>query len=299
MRKSVAAAASLLLVGFLLAGSFTAADTNAYTVLPEPPNRGSISYVPGLEKNDDDTELPSFKEGLDYWEATRDQIPLTGEIGKDVLTIARSQVGYSSVRADWERSKEGKEAYTRYGEWFGWPYSEWCDMFASFCVYYAGMKDYPAECSCSRHELALKEAGYWRDWNEYIPQIGDLAFIAANEDIGFSSHVGIIEMVLPAKENEAARLVLIEGNIKDKYSKNTLVKRCIRNFDDVIGYGTYEKSDPSDAVISCRADNLLYLMRVNAEPVWEVLEFIGAADTPYAREKFPEKFAEAETGEIK
>ena len=299
MRNPVAAAASLLLAGFLLAGSFTTADTNAYTVLPEPPKGGYVSYFLGLEKNDDDTELPSFKEGLDYWEATRDQIPLTGEIGKDVLTIARSQVGYTSVKADWDPGQEGIEAYTRYGEWYGWKYSDWCDMFASFCVYYAGLTDYPAECSCMRHELLIKEAGYWRDWNEYIPEIGDLAFVTADKDVHFSSHVGVVEMVLPATETEPARLVLIEGNVKNLWRNKNSVKRRVRYFSEVIGYGTYVKGDPLPGTLSTRLDDVPRLMKVDAEPVWEVLEFIGAADTPYAREKFPEKFVESETGETK
>lgn len=299
MQKAGLFAALLLLVGTMCVTPMALAETNAYAVLTELPDGDAMSYVAALESSEEERELPSYTRGLEYWEATRSGVALTGNVGKDVLAIARSQVGYMADRKDWLPDEEGLESYTRYGDWYGSKYCDWCDAFVSFCVYYAGLTDYPSEMSCMRHETSLKAAGYWRDWNEYIPEVGDLAFVMADKNTSFSSHAGIVEMVLPATETEPARLVLIEGNVKDPWQHNNVVSRRIRYFDEVIGYGTYVKRDPLPATLSVRLDNVPHLMRVDAEPVWEVLEFIGAADTPYAREKFPEKFAEAETGETK
>ena len=299
MRKTGLFTASLLLAGTMCVTPMTQAETNAYAVLTELPEGGSMSYVVGLESSEHERDLPAYSHGLEYWEAIRTGIPLTGNIGQDVLAIARSQVGYMADRKDWVPDKEGLESYTRYGDWYGYKYCDWCDAFVSFCVYYAGLTDYPSEMSCMRHEADLKAAGYWRDWNEYIPSPGDIAFLSLDSGVTFASHVGIIEMILPATEEEPAKLVMIEGNVATRSIDPTSVVRIIRSFDDVVGYATYTKSNSKAISLNCRNDNDPCSMLVSSEPVWDVLEFIGATDTVYAHEKFPEKFLEPEeAGEI-
>ncbi len=294
MRKTGIFAASLLLAGAISVMPMAQAETNAYTVLTELPEGGSMSYVVGLESSEHEQDLPAYTCGLEYWEAVRNGIPLTGNIGRDVLTIARSQVGYMADQRDWVPTKEGLESYTRYGDWYGYKYCDWCDAFVSFCTYYAGLTDYPSEMSCMRHEAKLKAAGYWRDWNEYIPSPGDIAFLTLNSDVTFVSHVGIVEMILPATDDEPAKLVLIEGNVAMNAVGPTSVCRCIRSFDEVVGYATFTKGEIKDVPLNCRNDSKPCSMLVSSEPVWEVLTFIGATDTVYAREKFPEQFLETE-----
>ena len=78
-------------------------------------------------------------ESAGEWEAT---IPeLTGETaGENVALVAKSQIGYTQSGRNYEVDDAGgKHGYTRYGAWYGYPYSEWCAMFASFCLHYAGV----------------------------------------------------------------------------------------------------------------------------------------------------------------
>ena len=54
--------------------------------------------------------------------------------------------------------REGvRRGYTRYGAWYGMPYSDWSAMFVSFCLHYAGVEDFPLEASCSEWVADLTE----------------------------------------------------------------------------------------------------------------------------------------------
>ena len=152
---------------------------------------------------------PRWSRSLAYWE--REEFPkitLTGDFQEDLLTIARVQLGYTADKTCYEETASGrKKYYTRYGAWYGSPYSDWCDSFVSFCVYYAGNADYPREYSCERHMFRLKAAGYWREWNAYVPQPGDIAFFALNENSAAPNHVGIVEEVVWDEGDKAGYLI--------------------------------------------------------------------------------------------
>lgn len=292
MRKTLITATAAL----MLASSIPAAlaDTDSDTLLPEPPSRSVVSYSVSAETQEGARPaLPAFRAGLEYWEATRDRYTLTGEIGKDVVRIARSQLGYREKMNICRPNAAGeKKGYTRYGEWYGWRNSDWCDMFVSFCIYYAGNERYPFECSCLRHELALKEAGYWRDWNCYLPQPGDLVFFKHGATNGVS-HAAIVEMVIPARDGEPAKLITIDGNVHDEVDPVNRVKRIEQTFDDVVGYATYTRTAPLPNRPSERDDTCNLLTLCDSKPVWEVLSFIGATDTVYARTAFPDRTVNA------
>jgi|GEM_PF-6346466 len=235
----------------------------------------------------------SWEKSLAYWEQIRGDIPLTGDMGADVLTIARSQLGYS---ADWRRFEvdaSGRIRYsTRYGEWFGWTFSEWCDMFASFCVYYAGKTDYPAEVSCMRHVYALKEAGYWREWNCYIPQAGDLVFFSEKEGSLFPNHVAVIEEVVPGDGTSPSRLITIDGNMPNSDGPTRCVCRMTRSVEDVVGYGTYApgKTYPAGDTVRSQGWQIIgpdseYFVDA---PTEEALRFLGLIGSPYYAYWFPQ-----------
>ena len=80
-------------------------------------------------------------ESAAQWEAT---IPaLSGRrLGENVAIVAKSQVGYTQSEYNYVIDDAGRvHGYTRYGAWYGYPYGEWCAMFASFCLHYAGVSD--------------------------------------------------------------------------------------------------------------------------------------------------------------
>lgn len=260
-----------------------------------------LTFIPSVFADDEDYTyettpikyLKSYKE----WEEVRDEYaPISGDLRQDILTVARSQIGNcaSTTRTKYVDGY-GTKHWTIYGDFMGSPYCEWCDAFASFCVYYGGAGDYPLEISCTRHELALKKSGFWRNWNQYIPRPGDIVFLALSKDGIGSSHVAIVERVVAKKGDKKAYLVTIEGNVSVSNGNGcTGVTRCVRSFDDVVGYGTYEKGDALEQKFTPRHDgnpggdvNDAYSKTL--PPVKDVLLFIGIENTPYYYFWFPEE----------
>lgn len=165
------------------------------------------------------------------WEATLPD-ELTGVYAQDVLAVAESQLGYTESIRNYIVSESGEmQGYTRYGEWYGNPHGDWCAMFASFCLHYAGVEDFPLEASCSKWVADLTEKELYREAGAYEPQPGDLVFFNQDEDEAVD-HVGIVVEMIPADGETPAKLRTIEGNSGNtvKYNKYTL------DDDSIMGY---------------------------------------------------------------
>ena len=238
---------------------------------------------------------PRWSRSLAYWE--REEFPkiaLTGDFQEDLLTIARVQLGYTADKTCYEETASGrKKYYTRYGAWYGSPYSDWCDSFVSFCVYYAGNADYPREYSCERHMFRLKAAGYWREWNAYVPQPGDIAFFALNENSAAPNHVGIVEEVVWDEGDKAGYLITIEGNMDNPKGGMNSVQRVTRPLDKVVGYGTYEQGKVYPEANTFRSTGWTIIDEASIYfieyPQEEALRFLGLYGTRYYQYWFPEE----------
>ena len=78
------------------------------------------------------------------WQSMFDDYPYTGNLQNDLVGIARTQVGYQESTRNFEVGDDGvRRGYTRYGAWYGAPYTDWSAIFVSFCLHYAGAD--PAE----------------------------------------------------------------------------------------------------------------------------------------------------------
>ena len=79
-------------------------------------------------------------ENAGAWEAT-----LPDNMGEywseNLARIAVSQIGVKESDTNYVIGNDGvtKQGITRYGQWYGNPYGDWSAMFASFCLYYAGV----------------------------------------------------------------------------------------------------------------------------------------------------------------
>ncbi len=239
-------------------------------------------------------DKPKRSKSLEYFlKEELPALPLTGNLREDILTVARSQIGYSADRTCYEETESGrKRYYTRYGEWDGATFSDWCDMFVSFCVYFGGARDYPCDSSCSRQARRLKTGGYWREWNCYMPKKGDLVFFAFNKGSRMPTHVGIVEQVIPGEGNEAGKLITIEGNVSNPKGITSCVRRMERTLECVVGYGTYEKGKVYDETYSYRPDFWEVITEDSPSfidyPKAEVLQFLGMYGTRYYEYWFPE-----------
>ena len=160
------------------------------------------------------------------WEQTVAHVKLTGDWSHDMLAIAQSQLGYKESTRNFMVTKSGDhKGYTRYGQWYGFPYGDWCAMFASFCLNYAGIEDFPLDCNCAHWVDVLTEANLYAGSDVYTPKPGDLVFFdqgrksASAPRVAYGAdHVAIAVGMIPATKDTPAKLMTIEGNHNDSVS---------------------------------------------------------------------------------
>ena len=172
-------------------------------------------------------------------------LELSGNWSEDLLAVARTQLGYGESEANYALSSTGGvKGYTRYGAWYGIPYGDWCAMFASFCIRWAGIpeENMPVDCNCSHWINQLAQLGMYASAESYAPKPGDLVFYDFNDD-GISDHVGIVA----AADLNNDTLITIEGNRTDFVETFTL------RYSDagVMGYGLLPVNpDPDSEPVS-------------------------------------------------
>ena len=170
------------------------------------------------------------------WEKTLQGVQLTGLHRQDLLAIARSQLDYRESDKNYLVREDGqtKDGYTRYGDWYGNAYGEWCAMFVSFCLHYAQVPDVPHQASCHMWVRTLETQGIYADAETYTPQPGDIVFIDWNAD-GYADHVGLVEEI-----KEDGTVVTIEGNRSNTVSRGEYPGQDPR----LLGYGLVPEGEP-------------------------------------------------------
>ena len=150
------------------------------------------------------------------WEESVSKVKLTGNWRQDLVAIAKSQLGYNESTKNYIVGEDGETiyGYSRYGAWYGAPYGDWCAMYASFCIRYAGISGMPLDANCPNWIRQLAERGLYHDESDYTPEAGDLIFFDWNDD-GSSDHVGIVVEV------NGEKVKTIEGNSGDTVAYHT------------------------------------------------------------------------------
>lgn len=141
----------------------------------------------------------SSHEKASDWEKT---IPeLTGVSSDDLMRVASSQMGY----------EEGKDGYTRYGDWYGNDDGDWNVMFVSFCLNYAGISSskIPYGAGCWAWQVKLEESGLLvtDKSSELMP--GDLLLVDNDSD-GKCDRAGIVISV------DGSSVSVVEGDVEGK-----------------------------------------------------------------------------------
>ncbi len=175
---------------------------------------------------------------------------------ESVIDVAIEELGYSAT----------KGGYSKYGDWAGGKYAEWCAEFVSWCADQAGQRGgetlldalYPMQTTCRRGVRWFTERGryittrgeiegwgeqwYWEDGapvteRPYIPRRGDLVYI---EWYTYNriDHVGLVEYVTQDADG-AYTIHTIEGNNDMLGPTPTVVARYTYALDDagIRGYG--------------------------------------------------------------
>lgn len=217
-----------------------------------------------LEEHDHTLACYSNKKAdLETAEDWEKELPkkLTGVWADDLLTVAKTQLGYHESTNNYIVVGEDEtKGYTRYGDWYGDSYGDWCAMFVSFCLNYAEIPEsaigYEANCQKWVEKLQDKELVQTSDTLEtvdenleeittqkqyqasgtYTPKPGDLIFFEVSQK-DRANHVGIVTEVRLAEddnsENTVSEVDIIEGNSSDSVRKRTY------RLDDesILGYG--------------------------------------------------------------
>lgn len=207
-----------------------------------------------------DSDPSADLETPEIWEKAFEKLTLTGEWAEDLIAVAETQFGYAESELNFDavlnKERDGYvlKGWTRYGAWYGIPYGDWCAMFVSFCLHYAGIsdKEYPYDCGTTTWVRNLEDRGLFSEASEYSPMPGDLVFFDWEQD-GLTDHVGLVYGV-DAKDNY---LLTIEGN----HTRTVQTFEYALNDPQIIGYGILkyvempEEEEPEEAETSELTEN--------------------------------------------
>ena len=192
-------------------------------------------------------EIPVAEKDLSNpgsWFERAQAVELTGDWREDIIAIAESQLGYRESEIDFIIDGSGKrQGYSIYGDLYGLDYVDWCAMFASACLRFAGVskEDYPVSSSCNRWKNALIELEAYEpvendgrsheEYEGYMPQPGDLVyFLREGYPKDEPHHIGIVTGI------EEGVLKTIEGNT----SRSVARKEYSLTDPRIIGYANTE-----------------------------------------------------------
>ncbi|MBQ3531970.1 MAG: VWA domain-containing protein [Oscillospiraceae bacterium] len=139
----------------------------------------------------ENVDSSSDLETEENWKDGFAEIDFTGNWAKDLLAVAKTQVGYSESETNVVLEKEVFKGYTRYGEKYGDPYGDWSGMFVSFCAEYAGITDFPLVKNPEEWLLELDAGQNLLSAKDSLPETGDIVFVDTDSD-GEAELLGIV-----------------------------------------------------------------------------------------------------------
>lgn len=144
-------------------------------------------------------------ETAEIWEQTLPD-KLTGNGPEDLILVAESQLGYQESEKNYIITEDGSvEGYSRYGEWNGAPYENWCKAFVEFCLNYAEIDNDMLEQKST----------------EYIAAVGDI--ICFDQEIAGYEQMAIVSEI----DETEGWIKVIEGDVSGE------VARCTYDLTDV------------------------------------------------------------------
>lgn len=232
-------------------------------------------------------DISADVETEEMWKQTFADVSMTKDWSKNVTAIAETQVGYKESIKNYITAEDGsKKGYTRYGAWYGNTYEDWSAMFASFCIYYAGVENIPIEADSQLwiEKLSAEDYKLYYGVAEYTPVPGDLIFFNKDETEG-ADHVGIVMDVTEATETTAMQVGVTEGDAEDTVQYLTYDG----NDGSILGYGKlptnpeFEISDTINSLetiteASADASLMNYANKAGAETLAD-LAFSGIWDS--------------------
>ncbi len=203
-----------------------------------------------------------------------------------LLETAEGELGY----------RENSRGYTKYGEWAGDPYAEWCAEFLCWCVNQVDQQHgtnllnitYPLYSGQNtgrnwfiREGRYIARSGFVEGWGSqwmigsadnitsgsYVPQPGDWMFFSV--DGVNTSHVALVECCTQDAEG-VITVCVIEGNMPDCVQRSTY----LLTDQHIMGYGTVR--DLADIVMQSGNTGK------KVQRLQKMLCYLGYLDSQYA-----------------
>ena len=213
------------------------------------------------------SDIDADLETSDDWEESLADLPVGTTTAENMVIVARSQLGYTESSLNFEVDQQGvRRGITRYGQWYGNPYGDWSAMFASFCLYYAGVEDMPANAGAESMRLEWEEAQQYQGAEGPAPRTGDLLFLhkqaespetAAPEAVtAYRLEAAPANAVAVITDVSEDTITVIEGDV------DGVVAEVVYDRDDpaILGYGLVPERSPF-ALMAVPAGDLAYLGR--------------------------------------
>lgn len=194
------------------------------------------SENPEGKQPDTESNANPQQENEDIWRNSIAGAVLSNDYAKDLVAIARTQLGVQENKDNFITTAEGiNHYYSRYGQWAGDAYEEWSAAFINFCIHYANIpqeylpkSETPAQCT------GILANMYGLVKEDYSPKEGDLVFFLTNEHAEGNSqiqtetpaHAGIVTGA------DEQTLYTIEGNCNGMVQTETYAI----NSDNIYGY---------------------------------------------------------------
>ena len=179
------------------------------------------------------------------WMKTIEDVKFSNSVSDNLVTIATTQIGYAESKRNFEIDSDGnRNAYTRYGEWYGNPYCEWNTAFVSFCLNYSMAQDVTDFVSAGAEtmRLAWRNAGLYVGADEGVYERGSIAFFDTDSD-GAADRVGVVNFC------SDKLLLLIEGDVD-----GVVATTKYEDLSQLMGYALTSGLTVSDGVVQYSVD---------------------------------------------
>ncbi len=185
------------------------------------------------------SDITADIETEDDWEATLANITRSESTAQNVVSVAKSQLGYTESTLNFEIDENGvKRGITRYGQWYKNPYGDWSAMFVSFCLDYGGAGDVPYSAGAETMRLEWKDAGLYKDSTDYSPQVGNIVFLNSNGNATADS----VAIITEIKDN---LFTVIQGDYENEVKE---VSYSV-NGEKIVGYGLIKENSGIVALV--------------------------------------------------
>lgn len=199
--------------------------------------------------------------------------------GEKLIAVAETQLGYTESTQNYIVDDEGNhKGYTRYGAWYGNPYGDWCAMFASFCLNYAGIDPdaIPHDANCSNWVKELKKLEIYEDKDLYTPEPGDIVFFD-QEGTDHANHVGIIAEVEYGTKT-VTRHITKDGSAVEDSTINLLKYINTINTTDDDASGDQQPAELETTEVEIEVAESIKVIEGNSSDRVQYVEYEAAAD---------------------